>query len=170
MGPEGGRQDGQTITYQIRVYMRTHDLVGGSAWLGAVIFSISCKQSSKTLPMWGKKVIRQIRVMQGIRNVWNENIRTNVDIILRACLYPRTIICLGQLFPVLGINLSPDNIHNQLATTCKSRWGKKVETHDIYRSLFDPTITHGILLTPQKSTILSCTIWIMLNEFLEVME
>jgi hypothetical protein len=34
---------------------------------------------------------------------------------------------------------------------------KKV-TYDIDKSLFEPTMTHGTLLTPQKSTILSYTI------------
>ena len=31
-------------------YMSMQDLAGGSAWFGAVSLSISCKQSSKTLP------------------------------------------------------------------------------------------------------------------------
>lgn len=33
------------------VYITTQDLAGGSAWLGAVRFSISCRQSSNTLPV-----------------------------------------------------------------------------------------------------------------------
>jgi len=33
------------------VYITTQDLAGGSAWLGAVRLSISCRQSSNTLPV-----------------------------------------------------------------------------------------------------------------------
>lgn len=33
------------------VYITTQDLAWGSAWLGAVRFSISCRQSSNTLPV-----------------------------------------------------------------------------------------------------------------------
>ena len=43
-------------------------------------------------------------------------------------------------------------------------------TYDKDKSHLDPTMTHGILVTPQKLTILSYTIWIMSNEFLDVME
>lgn len=38
------------------------------------------------------------------------------------------------------------------------------------KSHLDPTMTQGILGTPQKLTILSYTTWIMLNEFLDVIE
>jgi hypothetical protein len=47
---------------------------------------------------------------------------------------------------------------------------KEKLTYDIDKSHLDPTMTQGILVTPQKLTILSYTTWIMLNEFLDVME
>jgi len=48
---------------------------------------------------------------------------------------------------------------------------RKGVTHpDGARSHFDPTMTHGMSPTPQKSTILSYTICIMSKELRDVIE
>ena len=40
-----------SFLFFFNVYITTQDLAWGSAWLGAVRFSISCRQSSNTLPV-----------------------------------------------------------------------------------------------------------------------
>ena len=82
-------------------YMSMQDLAGGSAWFGAVSLSISCKQSSKTLPAYGKKEILDNDKRS------KPNARTDVDIVLRARFNPCAVHLLGQLLSILGVNLTP---------------------------------------------------------------
>lgn len=70
-------------------------------------------------------------------------------------------------------SLSPSDV-----STCRLRGAvralpgppQRTHTHLCWRSVLEPTITHGMSLTPQKSMILSYTIWTMSNELREVME
>ena len=86
--------------------MTRQELFVGSVWFGEVIFSISCKQSSKTLP----EDDRELDENQDIKSVrWAQTPRrrTDIDIVLRTRLYPSTVISLGKLFPIFGIYLTP---------------------------------------------------------------
>ena len=56
-----------SFLFFFNVYITIQDLAWGSAWLGAVRFSISCRQSSNTLP-----------VSNGTQHQQNET-RTYVD-------------------------------------------------------------------------------------------
>lgn len=81
--------------------MSMQDLAGGSAWFGAVSLSISCKQSSKTLPVHGEMGILDYDKKR------EASARTDVNIVLRARFNPCAVHLLGQLLSVLRVNLTP---------------------------------------------------------------
>jgi len=160
--------------------MISHPLLFVSAWFGAARFSISWRQSSNTLP----DSLLDTKPLRGRNAV----VLTNVDVFLGTCFHKCTADRLGQPLALGDVNLSTPARNEESPMSSYSNTRERVEhgvlgradaiqtphadwrTHLCAKSHLDPTITHGMSVTPQKSIILSYTVWIMSKEFLDVIE
>lgn len=141
-------------------------VVGTSPLLAGARFSISAKHNSKTLSAGVEMDWIQPRKL-------SEPILTDIDRVFGTCFYPGSLIFLGQFLSFFWLHLPSGTVRTTdwrwkrpTDTTTEPEWSSNL----VCKSVLEPTMTHGMSFIPQKSIILSYTIWIMSNEFLEVTE
>jgi len=161
-----------------KFYMTMHDFVTDSAWLSAARFSISSKHNSNTLPEW---------VHQPKFRSKNESHKPTLMFSFALVSTKAALFSFASLSPLAASTwrLYIDQYHVRKKSNSREifkfvhqfwwrNWiwkERKGTTHpEGARSHFDPTMTHGMSPTPQKSTILSYTICIISKELRDVIE
>lgn len=140
-------------------YMITHLLLAGSGWLSRVRFSTSARHSSKTLavPKWSGR--GQVRTMEQTDQRWYYSWSSFQS--------KRHYSSAPAVHPPRAQSVDWKDCYDNYRTKGQRAIGQET---NLWRSDLEPTMTQGISVMPQKSTILSYTTWTISKEFRDATE